>query len=577
MIHEWKEKIRLAAASAIEDIEKKQGLNKNKLQKTHNNTDLQDIIKKTSQQALSNVLAMDADKLITPHQRGLFPSENQFLQKVVSESFTNRHWVVGSTASNIPNFHCDVENLHSYPIFIHNACVFGSTNKNLLIENVSKTKSQTNSSNTKDFEENIRENFSNNPAPDLLKNEKIKLDRELVVCKISDLSQDPENVKKLRPFFDPFEESSIDQCRDCGISHPSGSNTCSKTDVFSANLIKSNIHKPKSTIDFAKGCHCREIEEQKWLNKALETDGLVIYVPAHKKTDKPLQIINLCDLSDPSFLQTRLWVLLEEESSLTLVQCIDSDAHTNVFVNSLTEVRIGKNAALEFLSLQNVNNQCSLYNTLDADLQEGAKINTFFMSLNGGEISNNQEVNLLEKEAEANLFGLYLVDKQQMVYNHVRVNHKNEKTRSRQLFKGVLDDSASGFFKGHVFVAPQAQKTEAYQNNRNLLLTSKAQFQAKPYLEIYADDVKCSHGATVGQLDKNALFYMRCRGISESHARRLLMYAYTDEIISKISVEALRKRFSLLVKRRFDGELTACDQCSLHCDDPCDKPLNKTK
>ncbi|MDE6308223.1 MAG: SufD family Fe-S cluster assembly protein, partial [Bacteroidales bacterium] len=146
-----------------------------------------------------------------------------------------------------------------------------------------------------------------------------------------------------------------------------------------------------------------------------------------------------------------------------------------------------------------------------------------------------------------------------------KINHNSPEARSRQLFKGILDDSASGRFEGHVLVASGAQKTEAYQTNRNLLLTKKAKFQTKPYLEIYADDVKCSHGATVGQLDEKALFYMRCRGISQATARRLLMYAFAAEVIREIGVAPLEDHLTRLVQRRLHGELAACEDCALHC------------
>jgi Fe-S cluster assembly protein SufD len=157
------------------------------------------------------------------------------------------------------------------------------------------------------------------------------------------------------------------------------------------------------------------------------------------------------------------------------------------------------------------------------------------------------------------------MDRNQHIDNHVFVDHAVPRCHSNELFKGVLDDHASGVFNGHVLVRRDAQQTIAYQKNSNILLTDKATVDARPFLEIYADDVKCSHGATVGQLDANALFYIRSRGISEANARILLMYAFAAEIINKIDIPELRQRIDDMVKKRLRGELSYCDQCVLHC------------
>jgi Fe-S cluster assembly protein SufD len=160
---------------------------------------------------------------------------------------------------------------------------------------------------------------------------------------------------------------------------------------------------------------------------------------------------------------------------------------------------------------------------------------------------------------------LYLVDKDQHVDNEVYVDHFGPNSTSYQLFKGILDDQAKAVFNGHILVHQGAQKTNAYQSNKNILLTDKASVNAKPWLEIYADDVKCSHGAAVGQLDPNALFYIRSRGLSEENARMLLMYAFAAEVINKISIGVLKDTIDDLVKKRLRGELSVCDQCVLNC------------
>lgn len=167
--------------------------------------------------------------------------------------------------------------------------------------------------------------------------------------------------------------------------------------------------------------------------------------------------------------------------------------------------------------------------------------------------------------AECNSYGLFLADKWQHVDNFVNVDHASPNCNSNQLFKGVLDDVSTGAFNGRIYVAPDAQGTIAYQKNNNILLTDEARMDTKPQLEIYADDVKCSHGATVGQLDNNALFYMQSRGIDKRQALLMLMFGFAHEVIQNIKVEALQERLDGLVMQRLKGELSQCASCMVKC------------
>jgi Fe-S cluster assembly protein SufD len=169
------------------------------------------------------------------------------------------------------------------------------------------------------------------------------------------------------------------------------------------------------------------------------------------------------------------------------------------------------------------------------------------------------------KNAKADIYGLYLVDKEQHIDNLVFVDHAKPDCDSNELFKGIVDDNATAVFNGHILVRKDSQHTNASQTNRNIQLTDKATVYAKPFLEIYADDVKCSHGATIGQLDEEALFYIKSRGIGEYDARLLLLYAFAAEVVNKISVGALRENIDDLVKKRLRGELAICDMCVLQC------------
>jgi Fe-S cluster assembly protein SufD len=258
-------------------------------------------------------------------------------------------------------------------------------------------------------------------------------------------------------------------------------------------------------------------------------------------------------------------VILGSNSSLRLVHCDDSVDDQVGFINSVSEVVLSENARLDHYKLQNKNDRSALINNVFFHLESGANLSTNAISLNGGLIRNEVYVRLNGRGSHADILGVYLMDREQHIDNQVFVDHAVPDCTSNELFKGILDDQASGVFNGHILVRKDAQRTNAYQNNKNILISDKAVIDSKPFLEIYADDVKCSHGATVGQLDSEAMFYLRSRGISADNARMLLMYAFAAEIVNKISIPKLKLRIDDLVKKRLRGELSICDQCVLHC------------
>jgi len=301
------------------------------------------------------------------------------------------------------------------------------------------------------------------------------------------------------------------------------------------------------------------------LNTAMSQDGIFIYVPDNVTVEQNIQMVNITDFKQNLFLNTRNLVILGENSHLRLVQCDDSINHDVTFINTVTEVKIGRNSTLDHYKLQNKDDHTTLINSMFFHQDEGSSLSTNAISLNGGLIRNLSHVTMNGSHSNSEVYGLYLMDRYQHVDNQVFINHAAPDCESRELFKGVLDDHASGVFNGHIKVHRDAQKTNAFQTNRNILLTDKASIDTKPFLEIYADDVKCSHGATIGQLDAEALFYIRSRGISESNAKILLMYAFAAEVINKISIPELRQRMDDMVKKRLRGELSQCEQCVLNC------------
>jgi len=253
---------------------------------------------------------------------------------------------------------------------------------------------------------------------------------------------------------------------------------------------------------------------------------------------------------------------------LQLVNCDDTLDYSESFLNYATEIYLDEGAKLDYYKLQNKDDQAFLSTITNVVLEKDSDFNSHTISLNGGFIRNDLNVKLNGKGANADMYGLYLMDKKQFVDNHVFVDHKVSDCTSNQLYKGITDDEAKAVFNGYVLVRKDAQRTNSYQTNNNIQLTKEASISSNPFLEIYADDVKCSHGSTIGQLDNDAKFYIKQRGICERTANQLLMIAFAGQVIETISIDVLQKRISDLVRRRLKGDLSACEQCSLQCTDP---------
>jgi Fe-S cluster assembly protein SufD len=304
------------------------------------------------------------------------------------------------------------------------------------------------------------------------------------------------------------------------------------------------------------------------INAALFRDGLFIYVPKNVEVKNTIQLIKMVNKQDNPLLNSRNLIILDEGSKLSFMHCDDSVNHQPSLINTVTEIVVGKNASLDLYKLQNINNKTTLINHtfIHQDRDSRTKVNV--LTLNGGVIRNEIVVDLAGEGADADINGVYLMDKKQHIDNQVSVKHSVPNCTSNELFKGVLNNESRAVFNGYIYVAKDAQKTSAFQRNNNILLSADAQIDTMPFLEIYADDVKCSHGATVGQLDEEAMFYMMQRGISKEDARLLLMYAFTSEVTSKLNIEALRVSIEDMIKKRLRGELSICEKCVLHCSVP---------
>ena len=298
-------------------------------------------------------------------------------------------------------------------------------------------------------------------------------------------------------------------------------------------------------------------------NEMFSQDGYFIYVPKGVELENPIQIINIMR-SDVDFLTTsRNLIILEANAKAKLLVCEHSMSRVNFFADRVTECFLADGANLEYNSLENTHAENYYLSHLFVNQSRDSRLVSNTIGLNNGETRNHVEVNLNGEGAEVVLGGMLVSDRTQRTDNYTVIRHNVPRCKSQELYKYILDESAVGAFTGRVVVADQAQKTEAYQTNRNICLTKEARMYARPQLEIYADDVKCGHGATTGQLDETALFYMQARGIGKAEARMLLLLAFTADIIEQVSVEALRNRLHMMVEKRLRGERLHCKSCSM--------------
>ena len=300
------------------------------------------------------------------------------------------------------------------------------------------------------------------------------------------------------------------------------------------------------------------------LNTAFARDGIFLHVPKGKVLDKPIQIINVLISEEELMVHHRNLFILEPNSEAKVVVCDHSLSPQKFLTNSVTEVFVGEGGRFDYFKVQNEHNESVQVSHMYVNQEADTDVQTAAITLHGGMVRNNLYVKLNGENCENRAFGLFVTDKTQHVDNFVFVEHAKPNCISKQLFKGILDEKSSGAFTGRILVDRDAQKTNAYQKNSSILLTDDVKMNSKPQLEIYADDVKCGHGGTVGQLDEEAMFYLRSRGIPEREARLMLMSAFAHEILNEIKVIPLKERMSDLIERRLRGELSRCNNCAMH-------------
>jgi len=297
------------------------------------------------------------------------------------------------------------------------------------------------------------------------------------------------------------------------------------------------------------------------LNAMLAQDGLFVYIPKGVELDRPIQLVNLMYGKSPIMAVSHNLVILDEGSKAQLLVCDHSIGGVDYLSNRVTEVFACKNSVYDHYKVENSSDKMTNICSLLIDQKEGSEVVSNIITLNNNKTLNTIKASLSESHSNLSLCGMCFLDGKQFVSNESEILHKTSDTSSFESFKYILDDESKGNFYGMIKVLPDAQRSKAIQTNKNICLSNNAQMKTKPQLEIYADDVKCNHGATVGQLDETSMFYMLSRGISKDEAKMLLMSAFVYDVLEKVRISSLKDRLKLLIEKRLRKEDSRCASC----------------
>jgi Fe-S cluster assembly protein SufD len=286
-------------------------------------------------------------------------------------------------------------------------------------------------------------------------------------------------------------------------------------------------------------------------NTAGWTSGVFIHVPKNTIVEKPVIVYHITDAdTGEQTLTQRNLIVVEQNSEVTFIEKFDSVGDGNHFINLVSEASVSENAELNWYSIQNDSGKRYQYGLTSIQQKNSSRVNTYTFTLNGKLVRNNLHLSIDGEGIESHMYGLYLLNNDTLADNHTVVDHRKPNSFSNELYKGVMDGSSKGVFNGKIYVRPQAQKTNAFQSNRNILLTDKATVNTKPQLEIWADDVKCSHGCTTGQLDEEAVFYLQSRGISKETATAMMLYAFAGEVLDNVKHPILKEYLDNVISER---------------------------
>jgi Fe-S cluster assembly protein SufD len=323
-------------------------------------------------------------------------------------------------------------------------------------------------------------------------------------------------------------------------------------------ILSSALKQPKyqMVINHYFGTVASEKDSLTSLNTAFSREGVFVHVPKNTVLPKPIQVLYFSTGSEKEImLQPRNLIVVGENSHVQIYerhQCLNDNV---VLTNAVTEIFAAKRAIVEVYKIQNDRLTTSLIDNTFVQQKDSSIVTVNTYSFGGKITRNNLEFHHEGEHITSNLNGISVIGDTQHVDNHTLVHHKHESCESHELYKGIYDERSTGVFNGKVIVNKEAQKTNAFQQNDNILISDRASINTKPQLEIFADDVKCSHGCTIGQLDDRALFYMQSRGIPEKEAKGLMLFAFCNEVVEKIRIPALKSRIIGLLAEKLDVEL----------------------
>ena len=302
------------------------------------------------------------------------------------------------------------------------------------------------------------------------------------------------------------------------------------------------------------------------LNSLLVQDGLLIYVPDGVVAERPIQLVNIFNAALDMMVQRRLLIVVGKNAAIKLLACDHTQSPDYRYLNNqVVEIVAMQGATLDYYDMEESTPKTNRVSSIYVEQHEGSNVLIDGITLTNGFTRNNYHVEVNGEYAETHLLGMTIASGEQHVDSHTFISHNAPRCHSNEMFKYVLNDNAVGAFAGKILVQPGCPRVEAYQGNRNLCGAPTAKMYTKPQLEIYTDDVMCSHGSAVGQLDEEALFYMRTRGIGIDEARRLLMQAFVADVIDGVRLDALKDRLHYLVEKRFAGTLSNCAGCLAAC------------
>ncbi|PIB33444.1 Fe-S cluster assembly protein SufD [Gaetbulibacter sp. 5U11] len=317
-------------------------------------------------------------------------------------------------------------------------------------------------------------------------------------------------------------------------------------------LMSSALHKPKYQLIIEN--YFNKVAGKEGLtslNTAFSKEGAYIHIPKNKVVAKPIQIVHFSTGNEAALmLQPRNLIVVDENSHVQIIERHQSLTDNPVLTNSVTEIVANKRAIVDYYKVQNDNNNASLIDSTFVEQKRESHVSVHTFSFGGKLTRNNLNFYQNGEYMDSTLNGVTIIGDKQHVDHNTLVHHIEPNCESHQDYKGIFNDSSTGVFNGKVVVNKEAQKTNAFQSNNNILLSDKATINSKPQLEIFADDVKCSHGCTIGQLDESALFYMKSRGIPEKEAKGLLMYAFSNNVLKSVKIPELKQRITKIIANK---------------------------